>query len=39
MNNSTRKNIKNIISEQLSENKEQGIVDGILNHISGILKK
>jgi len=37
-----REYIKNIISKKLSENSEltrEGIVDGVLSHISGILKK
>ena len=37
-----REYVRKIISKKLSENSEltkEGIVDGVLNHISGILKK
>jgi len=37
-----REYVRNIISKKLSENSEltkEGVVDSVLNHISGILKK
>ena len=37
-----REYVRKIISKKLSENSEltkEGVVDGVLNHISGILKK